>query len=220
MDSARLEQIDSYIEGLFGSDDPALRQNLADAKAAGLPEIQVSPNQGRLLYLLAKMSGARRILEIGTLGGYSTTWLARAMPEGGVVVSLELEARHAEVAQKNLERAGVASRVRIVVGPADLSLHRLIEAQEPPFDMVFIDADKPGYSNYLDLAMRISRPGTVIVADNVIRDGAVMDEAPADENARAARAYNAKVAAHPGLESIILPSYKDKIDGLSVSIMK
>jgi predicted O-methyltransferase YrrM len=220
MDRARLEQIDSYIEGLFGSDDPALVQNIADAKAAGLPDIQVSPNQGRMLYLLAKISGARRILEIGTLGGYSTTWLARALPEGGVVVSLELEAKHAQVAEKNLVRAGVGSRVSILVGPADLSLRRLIEAQEPAFDMVFIDADKPGYSVYLDLAMRISRPGTVIVADNVIRDGAVMDAAPADENARAARAFNAKVAAHPLLESIILPSYKHKIDGMSISIMK
>jgi len=219
MDSARLEQIDNYIEELFGSDDPALVQNIADAKAAGLPDIQVSPNQGRLLYLLAKMSGARRILEIGTLGGYSTTWLARALPEGGVVVSLELEPTHAEVAAKNLARAGVASRINILIGPAELSLRRLIEAHEPAFDMVFIDADKPGYSAYLDLAMRMSRPGTVIVADNVIRDGAVMDQAPADENARAARAFNAMVAAHPRLESIILPSYKHKIDGMAISIV-
>lgn len=220
MDRELLAQIDTYIEGLFGTDDPALTQGLADAKAAGLPAIQVSPNQGRLLYLLAKLSGARRILEIGTLGGYSTTWLARAMPEGSVVVSLEVNPRHAEVATKNLERAGVASRVVVLVGPADLSLRQLIEAQEPAFDMVFIDADKPNYSIYLDLAMRISRPGTVIVADNLIRGGAVLDATPQDENARAARAFNALIAAHPRLESVILPTYKDKIDGLSISIMK
>src|SRR5262245_22475107 len=204
--------IDRYIEDLFAPSDATLENNLKAAEAAGLPTINVSAAEGKLLYLLAKISGARRILEIGTLGGYSTTWLARALPEGGVVVSLELEARHAQVAEKNLVRAGVGSRVSILVGPADLSLRRLIEAQEPAFDMVFIDADKPGYSVYLDLAMRISRPGTVIVADNVIRDGAVMDPSPADENARAARAFNAKVASHPRLESIILPSYKGKID--------
>jgi predicted O-methyltransferase YrrM len=220
MDKDLLEQIDQYIEGLFGGDDPALAQNIADAHAAGLPAIQVSANQGRLLYLLAKMSGAQRVLEIGTLGGYSTTWLARALPPGGVVVSLELEATHAEVAARSLQRAGVGSRVSILVGPADLTLRRLIEAREPAFDLVFIDADKPGYSIYLDLALRLSRPGTVIVADNLIRDGAVMQDPPPDENARGARAFNAALAAHPRLESIILPTYKQKIDGISISIVK
>jgi predicted O-methyltransferase YrrM len=213
-------RIEDYIEKLFVEDDPILAQGVIDATAAGLPIIQVAPNQGKLLYLLTKMCGARRVLEIGTLGGYSTTWLARALPEGGVVVTLELDARHTEVATKNLERAGVASRVAIVVGPADLSLRQLIEAQEPAFDLVFIDADKPGYSIYLDLAMRLSRPGTVIIADNLIREGAVLDQAPQDENARAARAFNAALAAHPRLESIIIPVLGKKVDGMSVSIVR
>jgi len=213
-------RIEDYIQSLFVEDDPVLMQNVSDAVAAGLPAIQVSPNQGRLLYLLTKMIGARRILEIGTLGGYSTTWLARALPEGGVVVSLELDAKHAEVAARNLERAGVASRVAIVVGPADLSLRQLIEAQEPAFDLVFIDADKPGYSVYLDLAMRLSRPGTVIIADNLIRDGAVLESPAPDDNAQAARAFNAALAVHPRLESIIIPVLGKKVDGMSISIVK
>lgn len=220
MNPALRVRIEDYIETLFVDDDPTLTRGVSDATAAGLPAIQVSPNQGRLLYLLTKMIGARRILEIGTLGGYSTTWLARGLPEGGVVISLELDARHAEVAARNLERAGVASRVAIVVGPAALSLRQLIEAQEPAFDLVFIDADKPSYSTYLDLAMRLARPGTVIIADNLIRDGAVLDAAPQDDNARAARAFNAALAAHPRLESIIIPVLGKKVDGMSISIVR
>lgn len=220
MNADLLTQIDDYIQELFGDHDAALAQNLADAAAAGLPPINVSVNQGRLLYLLAMISGARRVLEIGTLGGYSTTWLARALPEGGQVVSLELSPKHAEVARRNLERAGVASRVTIHVGPANDTLTRLAESREAAFDFIFIDADKPGYARYLELCLPLSRPGTVIVADNLIRNGAVMDAAPKDENARAARAFNATVAAHPRLDSIILPLMRKSIDGMSISIVR
>jgi predicted O-methyltransferase YrrM len=220
MDDERLTQIDDYIQDLFGDHDAALAQNLVDADAAGLPPINVSANQGRLLYLLAKMSRARRILEIGTLGGYSTTWLARALPDDGRVVSLEVAQKHADVARKNLERAGIGSLVTIQVGPADQSMQRMIEAREASFDFIFIDADKPGYLRYLDLALPLSRPGTVIVADNLIRNGAVLESAPADENARAARAFNAAMASHPRLESIIVPLMRKSIDGMSISIVK
>jgi predicted O-methyltransferase YrrM len=213
-------RIEQYIESLFVAPDPALAQGLADAAAAGLPEIQVSPNQGRLLYLLARLCGARRVLEIGTLGGYSTTWLARAVPANGEVVSLELDERHAAVARVTLARAGLDARVSIEVGPGALTLQRLIAQQAGPFDMVFIDADKPGYSSYLDLVLPLSRAGTLIVADNLIRDGAVLDEEPADDNARAARAFNAKLAAHPRLESIIVPVLGKKVDGMSISIVR
>jgi predicted O-methyltransferase YrrM len=220
MDDERLTQIDDYIQDLFGDHDAALAQNLVDADAAGLPPINVSANQGRLLYLLAKMSRARRILEIGTLGGYSTTWLARALPDDGRVVSLEVAQKHSDVARKNLERAGIGSLVTIQVGPADQSMQRMIEAREASFDFIFIDADKPGYLRYLDLALPLSRPGTVIVADNLIRNGAVLESAPADENARAARAFNAAMASHPRLESIIVPLMRKSIDGMSISIVK
>ncbi|MBY0496369.1 MAG: O-methyltransferase [Cyanobacteria bacterium] len=212
--------IEKYIEGLFVPPDPVLTQNVADADAAGLPAIQVSPNQGRLLYLLTKISGAKRILEIGTLGGYSTTWLARALPEDGVLISLELDRKHADVARKNVDRAGVGSRVTIEVGTAEDTLERLIKTSVPPFDLVFIDADKPGYENYLDLSLRLSRPGTVIIADNLIRDGAVLQTSPEEENARAARAFNAKLAAETRLESIIIPVLGKRIDGMSISIVK
>jgi predicted O-methyltransferase YrrM len=211
--------IEQYIESLFVKHDPVLAENLARAEAGGLPAIQVSPNQGRLLYLLAKISGARRVLEIGTLGGYSTTWLARALPDDGTITSLELDQKHADVARTNVDRAAVGSRVTILVGPAERTLQRLIEERVPPFDLVFIDADKPGYPRYLDLSLQLSRPGTVILADNLIRDGSVLDEMPAEDNARAARAFNAKLAADGRLESIIIPVLGKKVDGMSISIV-
>lgn len=213
-------EIDTYVEQLFVDEDPILAQALTDAAAAGLPEIQVSANQGKALYLFAKMCGARRVLEIGTLGGYSTTWLARALPNDGEVVTLELDQKHADVARKNLDRARVGSRVRIEVGPAVDTMLRMIDRREQPFDLIFIDADKPGYSRYLDLSVNLSRTGTVILADNLIRDGAVMDPNVEDENARAARAFNEKLSAHPRLESIIIPFVKSRVDGMSISIVR
>jgi len=213
-------QIEKYIESLFVRPDAVLAQNISDADAAGLPPIQVAPNQGKLLYLLTKMCGASRVLEIGTLGGYSTTWLARALLEGGMITSLELDQKHADVARKNVDRAGVGTRVTIHVGPAEQTLQRLIEQRVPTFDLIFIDADKPGYPSYLDLSLQLSRPGTVILADNLIRDGGVLDAAPQEENARAARAFNAMLAADPRLESIIIPVLGKKVDGMSISIVK
>jgi predicted O-methyltransferase YrrM len=215
-----LARIDKYIEGLAAESDPALSANVAEALAARLPAIQVSPNQGRFLYLLAKMSGARRVLEIGTLAGYSTTWLARALPDDGRITSLEVDQTHADVAQRNLVRAGVAARVSIRVARAADSMRRLIDEQSPPFDFIFIDADKPGYLTYLELALQLSRCGTVIVADNVIRNGAVMEDSPVDDNARAVRAFNATVAAHPRLDSIIVPIMRKTIDGMSIAIVR
>ena len=220
MDPDLRVQIEHYIEALFVPPDPVLTQNISDADAAGLPAIQVSPNQGRLLYMLTKISGARRVLEIGTLGGYSTTWLARALPDDGTLISLELDQQHAAVARQSIDRAGVGSRVTIEVGPAAETMRRLIDRQVPPFDLIFIDADKPGYSTYLDLSLQLSRPGTVILADNLIRDGAVLDEAVEEENARAARAFNAKLAAEPRLESIIIPVLGKRIDGMAISIVR
>jgi predicted O-methyltransferase YrrM len=213
-------QIETYIESLFVAPDPVLAQNLSDADAAGLPAIQVSPNQGKLLYLIAKMCGASHVLEIGTLGGYSTTWLARALPDGGTITSLELDRKHADVARQNVDRAGVGARVTIHVGPAEQSLQRLIEQGVPKFDLIFIDADKPGYPRYLDLSLQLSRPGTVILADNLIRDGGVLDATPKEENARAARVFNAMLAADARLESIIIPVLGKKVDGMSISIVR
>jgi predicted O-methyltransferase YrrM len=215
----KLVRIDGYVESLFGGNDAALAQNLADAEAAGLPPINVSANQGRLLYLLATMARAERVLEIGTLGGYSTTWLARALPSKGVVITLELSATHAEVARRNIDRAAPAARVDIRVGPAADAL-RAMAGVEAPFDFIFIDADKPGYVQYLELVMPLTRTGTVLVADNVIRDGKVIEASPVDDNAKGARAFNAAIAAHPQLQSVIVPLVRDTIDGISISIVK
>jgi len=214
------ERIDSYIEELFTREDDALRENVADSAANGLLAIQVSPNQGNLLYLVAKMCGARRVLEIGTLGGYSTTWLARALPVGGSVLTLERDPNYADVARRNIERAGVADRVEIRVGLASESLRQLIRDGVPAFDLIFLDADKTGYVEYLDLSLQLARPGTVILADNVIRHGLVMESEPPDPNDRGARAYNQAIATHPRLESVIVPIIRHRMDGLAVSIVR
>ncbi len=220
LDQELAESVDRYIEALFAPREAALEQGLADARAAGLPEIQVSANEGKLLYLIARIARVRRVLEIGTLGGFSTTWLARAVPADGQVVSLEIDPRHAEVARNNLDRAGVGRRVVIHEGPARESLRRMIEDQVEPFDLVFIDADKEGNCEYLELSLNLTRPGSVILADNLIRGGRVLESEPAEANARAARRYNDAIARHPRLESIVLPIIRDNLDGLSISIVR
>jgi predicted O-methyltransferase YrrM len=171
----RWRAVDDYLVDRLIPPDPDLAAALAASDAAGLPAIQVAANQGMLLQLLAQIGGARRILEIGTLGGYSTIWLARALPPGGRLITLEAVPAHAEVARANLRRAGLADVVEVRLGLAADTLRELAAEPVDPFDFVFIDADKEGYPAYLDWTLRLSRPGTVIVADNVIRDGAVAD---------------------------------------------
>jgi predicted O-methyltransferase YrrM len=215
-----LERIDNYIEERFAPLDDALQRNLDAARKAGLPTINVSAAEGKLLYLLAKLAGARRALEIGTLGGFSTTWLARALPAGGQVVTLEGDPAHAAVARRSLEGAAPGVTIDVRVGDAADWLHAMIDSREPPFDVVFIDADKPRYVLYLELVLRLSRSGTLILADNVIWHGRVLDENTSDESARAARAYNKAIASHPQLESIVLPILRDNVDGLAISIVR
>ena len=213
------QQIDAYIGQLFIPHDDTLAQGLKDASAADLPSINVSANEGKLLYLIAKMANAKRVLEIGTLGGYSSTWLARALPAGGKVITLELEQKHADVARRNLDRNGVGDRVEIRVGRAIDSLRKMIETGEAPFEVIFIDADKENYIEYLNLSLQLARVGTVILADNLIRNGRVLADYPADVNARAVKAYNETIATHPRLDSIILPIIRTNLDGLSISIV-
>jgi len=220
VDSRLLSRVDRYIEELLVPPDAALRQGLVEAEAAGLPDIAVSPNEGKLLHLVARLVRPGRILEIGTLGGYSTTWLARALEPSGRLVTLEIDPHHAAVARRNLERAGVADRVEVRVGPAARTLRAMAAAREPPFDVVFIDADKEGYPEYLDLSLRLSRVGTVIMADNLIRGGRVLDRGSTDPGVRGLRAFNARLAAESRLDSIILPIMRDRLDGLSISIVR
>ncbi|HET6437178.1 MAG TPA: O-methyltransferase [Anaeromyxobacter sp.] len=213
-------RVDAYIEGLFVPKDPALEQGLADAAAAGLPDIAVSANEGKLIHLLARLVRPRRILEIGTLGGYSTAWLARALEPHGRLVTLEIDGQHAEVARRNLARAGLDDRVEVRVGPAQQALRTMIASAERPYDVVFIDADKDAYPGYLELSLQLARPGSLILADNVVRDGAVLAEDPADAYGAGVRAFNAALAAHPRLDSIIVPIYRERLDGLSISIVR
>ena len=178
--------VDAYIAGKLLGDDDALAAALANNEANGLPPIDDSAAQGKMLFLLAQIAGARRILEIGTLGGYSTIWLARALPEGGELVTLEIEEVHARVARANLDRAGVSDRVDIRVGPASDSLAAMTGAA--PFDFVFIDADKQGNAHYVAEAIRLGRSGTTIVVDNVVREGGVLDPDSGDPRIDGTRA--------------------------------
>lgn len=213
-------QVDEYIEQLFVPQDAALEQGLKDAEAAGLPAINVSANEGKLLQLIAKMVQVKRILEIGTLGGYSTAWLARALPNDGKLITLELDQKHADLARKNLDRAGVGQRVEIRVGSASASLKKMIEQHEAAFDLIFIDANKDGYVDYLNLSLQLAHSGSIILADNLIRNGRALEKTPPDENARGAKAYNEAIAANPKLDSIILPIIRSNLDGISISIVK
>ncbi len=214
------KQVDEYIEHLLIPQDATLEQGLKDAEAAGLPSINVSANEGKFLYLIAKIANAKRVLEIGTLGGYSTTWFARALPTNGRLITLELDQKHAEMARKNLDRAGVGDRVEVRVGNASDSLKQMIDRHQASFDVIFIDANKDGYVEYLNLSLQLSHSGTVILADNLIRNGRALEKNPPDENARGAKAYNEAMAKNPKLDSIILPIIRNNLDGLSISIVK
>lgn len=214
-----LRQIDDYIQALFPPDE-ALLAALDSSERNNLPTINVSPNEGRLLYMLAKMCGARKMLEIGTLGGFSTINLARALPDNGKLISLEYSPKHAEVARANIERAGLSSKVEVRVG-AGLDLLPQMEADgEGPFDLFFIDADKENYPGYLEWAIKLSRPGSVILSDNLIRDGAVISPDPGNTVANVVNRYNRELASNPRLETVILPIIRESVDGLGITIVK
>jgi predicted O-methyltransferase YrrM len=172
--------VDAYFEDHLTVPDEALELALKDSASAGLPAINVTPLQGKFLALLAQLCHAQRILEIGTLGGYSAIWMGRALPTDGSLVTLEINKGHAAVAQRNLERAGLSERVHVVVGPASHSLAHMISDQVEPFDLVFIDADKESSEEYFEAALRLSRVGTVIVVDNVVRKGAIVEKGTSD----------------------------------------
>lgn len=197
--NAGWQAVDDYIAAKLLGDDDALAATLANNAANGLPPIDVSAAQGKMLFLLAQIAGAKRILEIGTLGGYSTIWLARALPDDGEMVTLELEAHHADVARANLERAGVAGQVDIRIGLATDSLAAM--TGEAPFDFVFIDADKQNNAHYVREAIRLGRPGTTVVVDNVVREGGVLEVASDDEKIIGTRALFDMLAAEPRLDA-------------------
>ncbi len=210
--------VDRYFEDLLLPPDSALASAVEASDAAGLPAIQVSPAQGKFLSLLAQASGARSVLEIGTLGGYSTIWLARGLAPGGRVVTLEIDARHAEVARANFDRAGLSGTVEVRLGPAADTLARMARDGEGPFDLVFIDADKPGYPEYLGGVLKLVRRGSLIVADNVVRKGAVADGESGDASVEAVRRYLELLAAEPGLSTTAIQTVGRKgYDGFAIS---
>ncbi len=220
MNQKRWSAVDGYIADLLAPADPALDAALKGSEAAGLPSIQVAANQGKLLHLLARLQGARTILEIGTLGGYSTIWLARALPSDGRLITLELDPKHAEVAGENIARAGLAERVEVRIGPASEALAGLAAEGGGPFDLIFIDADKEGYPDYLGWALKLSRPGSLIVADNVVRGGAVIDPASSDPRVQAVRHCLELMADEPRLDATVIQTVGSKgYDGLAFALV-
>lgn len=210
--------VDGYIESTLFPPDPVLADVLAANAAAGLPDIGVSPPQGRLLALLVQMLGARSVLEIGTLGGYSTIWMARALAPGGRLVSLEAEPAYAEVARRNLARAGMSEVVEVRVGRAIETLPALAAERAGPFDLIFIDADKPSNPDYLFWSLRLARPGTLIVCDNVVRDGAVADGASDDPRVLGVRRFFDLVAENPRLTTTVIQTVGAKgYDGFALT---
>ena len=211
--------VDTQLAALLNAADPALEAALADSRAARLPDISVSPLQGHLLHIIARAMGARSILEIGTLGGYSTIWLGRALPAGGRLISLEAEPHHAEVARANIARAGLGN-VEVMVGRAQETLPRLIADGQRPFDLVFIDADKEGYPDYLGWALDLTHSGSLIIADNVVRGGHVIDPASSDSRVQGIRRFLDMLAADSRVSATVLQTVGVKgHDGLSFAVV-
>ncbi|MBS1822958.1 MAG: O-methyltransferase [Acidobacteria bacterium] len=221
MDQGLWITVDRYLTDTLLPPDYQMENALEANACAGLPAIDVAPNQGKMLNLIARVQGSRRILEIGTLGGYSTIWLARALPADGKLITLELDPKHAAVAQANMQRTGLASLVDIRVGPAVESLEKLHAENSGPFDFVFLDADKPNYPVYLDWAVKLSRPGTVILTDNVVRDGAIVDKNNKDERVQGTRAFLEKLGNHPRLDATAIQTVGSKgYDGFALAVVK
>ncbi|MCM3342459.1 O-methyltransferase [Paenibacillus sp. MER TA 81-3] len=212
--------VDRYFTNLLVPSDPVLDSVLAANAAAGLPPIDVSPNQGKLLHLLARVQCARNVLEIGTLGGYSTIWLARALPQDGRVVTLEADLKHAEVARANIQRAGVADIVELRTGLAVDTLAQLEAEGSGPFDLIFIDADKPSNPEYFAWALKLSRQGSLIIGDNVVRGGAVLDEASDDPSVQGVRRFCELIAAEPRVSATAIQTVGSKgYDGFSIALV-
>ena len=212
--------VDRYIADLLAPQDDALRSTIESLDKAGMPQHSVSPNQGKLLYTLALLCNARNILEIGTLGGYSTIWLARALPDRGRLISLEYNSLHAEVAQQNITRAGLKSKVEIRVGKAIELLPKIESESKIPFDLIFIDADKPPYTEYFQWAVKLARPGALIIADNVIREGKILDTNSEDEKVIGVQRFNKMLATNSDVTATILQTIGIKgYDGMAIALV-
>ena len=220
MSEAQWTSVDEYLTDLIVQPEPALGAALMASAGAGLPSIAVSAPQGKLLMLLAKMLAARNILEIGTLGGYSTIWMARALPAGGRLITLENDAKHATVARRNLDHAGLGGAVELLLGPALETLPKLVADGRGPFDLIFIDADKPNIPDYFAWSLKLARRGSVIVVDNVVRGGAVVDATSADVNVHGVRRFNDVIAAEPRVSATTIQTVGSKgYDGFTLAVV-
>jgi predicted O-methyltransferase YrrM len=220
MDKQLWAAVDEYTTGLLIPPDPALSAALEASEAAKLPSINVSASQGKLLMVLARLARASQILEIGTLGGYSSIWLARALPPQGRLITLEANARHAEVARSNIARAGFASQVDVRLGDARASIQDLVKEKKGPFDLIFIDADKQSIPHYLEWSLKLARNGTLIIVDNVVREGALIDAKNEDPNVQGVRKLHELIAGEPRLTATTIQTVGSKgYDGLTMALV-
>jgi predicted O-methyltransferase YrrM len=212
--------VDEYICGQLVPSDPVLDHVVASSAAAGLPPIAVTPNLGKLLYLLAKIRGAQKILEIGTLAGYSTIWLARALPPGGRMITLEADPKHAEISQSNIAQAGLSQTVEVRLGSALDLLPKLEAEKSGPFDLIFVDAEKRDNPDYFVWSLKLSKPGNILVFDNVVRDGAVIDPANTTPSVEGIRRFNELVAAEPRVTATAIQTVGSKgYDGFAIALV-
>lgn len=221
MDQQLFESVDQYISQLFHDEDDCLKATEQSIIESGIPQISITPNQGKLLHIFARLCNAKKILEMGTLGGYSTIWMARALPENGTMITLEIDKKHAEVAWQNFNRCGLASKIQIRLGKAIEILPQLVTEEAGPFDMIFIDADKPPYLEYFKWALKLARPGTLIIADNVIREGKVLLEESPDEMVTGVKRLNSFLAECPDVTATIFQTVGAKEhDGMAIAFVK
>jgi predicted O-methyltransferase YrrM len=220
MDKEIFSKVDHYISALLAPEDKALTDTIQSLDAEGLPQHSVSANQGKFLQVMMMVCNAKKVLELGTLGGYSTIWLARALPINGKIITIEVDKHHAAVAQKNIENAGLSQKVDLRVGKALDILPQLIAENDEPFDMIFIDADKPPYPAYFEYALKLSRPGTLIICDNVIREGKVLDNHTTDEKVQGVQRLNKMLSENKNITATILHTVGVKeYDGMAIAVV-
>lgn len=221
MDQEIFGKVDHYISQMLAPEDEVLQETIKSLDTAEMPQISVTANQGKFLQVIALMCNAKRVLELGTLAGYSTIWLARSLPQDGKIVTIEFDPRHANVAKQNIKNAGLLDKVDIRVGKAMDIMLEIKEAKEEPFDLIFIDADKPPYAEYFEMALSLSHPGTVIICDNVIREGKVLDENSTDDRVIGVQRFNKLLASNKNVTATILQTVGVKeYDGMAIAVVK
>lgn len=221
MDQEIFGKVDHYISQMLAPEDEVLQETIKSLDTAEMPQISVTANQGKFLQVIALMCNAKRVLELGTLAGYSTIWLARSLPEDGKIVTIEFDPRHANVAKQNIKNAGLLDKVDIRVGKAMDLMLEIKEAKEESFDLIFIDADKPPYAEYFEMALSLSHPGTVIICDNVIREGKVLDENSTDDRVIGVQRFNKMLASNKNVTATILQTVGVKeYDGMAIAVVK